>query len=175
MNPRPATRHLKADLDREGRQRSCAVPGCTAGTRLLTVHHIVPVRVMRVEDSINLAYLCVCHHALVERYYWWAQAKLDPGICRLIREIARQFRAKAVHPLEIARYKEKSQAYWDHLSSLSEVQNPLWWQATFTKACRWASHQEILRFVHPEHAIVEEPWFRDVRQGAQVQESEAVA
>lgn len=173
MSSRSPVRYLRRDLERAGRECRCEVHGCVRTD--VSIHHVVPVAVRAIDDIDNLVYLCPDHHALVERFYWWERAKLHPAACKQLQQLARAFRARSVAPLELAAAKLQSDNLWYHLNHECPA-NVLWWKAMYSRAARWASHQQVLRFVHPENAITEDPWFRDRRGPAlALQESEVVA
>jgi hypothetical protein len=185
--PRPRTRALVADLVASGRERRCEVVGCCQRPDTLQVHHVMPRAVavcssahsehMPFADAVsNLVFLCADHHALVERAYFYAVCGLRPELAVLysrIQALARDFDRKAVPPQELEAAQVLSSALREDLERLVPW-NALWWQTAYARAARWASHQQILRAVHPSRALIEAPWFRDRRGPHFFSESETV-
>lgn len=156
-------RQMQKVLTAAKTERKCSVAGCRSVN--LSVHHIVPVSLLGNVPE-NLVYLCSDHHALVERYYFWMRTRLAPALCRELVSIARAFDTASVPPLLVSTLRVRSQAIWRELNQLPESCNPSWWQRVYAQALEWAQHQTIVRTVVSSRAIIESPWFRDVRTEA---------
>lgn len=151
-------------LIQSGRAMACEVAGCTCtAIEKLELHHIMPVSIKPVHADSNLVILCRSHHALIERYYWWQRSMLMPETARRIKTIARMFKARAVPVLELDMLKAETAELWKIFNNHKNLSSYLWWHAIYKKAKQWAVHQNIIREVDPKDAIVEEPWFRDIR------------
>lgn len=150
---------LANNLTASGRDRVCTVPGCHAC--VLEVHHVTPANVGGSNDVENLVWVCRQHHALLERYYFWRRLRVAPEACKEIQKIARAFNRGLVPALLVVELGARTKKLWAEVHATSECQNPLWWQAGFVSAVKWAQTQEVLRDVNPGNAIIEEPWFRD--------------
>lgn len=155
---RVSTQALAADLDASGRERVCAVFGCTGVG--LEIHHVMPKNVGGADDVNNLAWLCRQHHSLIERFYFWRRSTLAPATCKEIQVIARGFHRGIIPPLLVSELGARTRKLWAEIHALPQSKTPLWWQASFSQGVRWCRTQEILREVAPANAIVEEPWFR---------------
>lgn len=180
---RASGRSLARGLEYSGRPMVCEVKGCES--EYIEVHHIIPFGVAAimyryddrsaVDHIANLAFLCRDHHSLVERHYWWARILGAPkelvGLHHEVVAIAKSFHDRQVPQDKIEKTRVYSDFAWKQLNTCAH-HNPLWWQATYAQALKWAQHQEILWSVAPAQAIVSDPWFRDSR-GRQLIESEA--
>lgn len=142
-----------------GHPERCDVPGCDCTTRsLLQPHHIVPIRIRVWNWPSNLGLLCVDHHSLVERYYWWALSQLNPEATAELRNIARRFKSRKVPLHQIERLRQRTRELWDALNLATN--DPRWWRRTYRDALVWASKQHVVRHVAPSDAIVEIiPWW----------------
>lgn len=161
MTRRRPTGHLRDALTEAGIEARCAVVGCCA--KRLGVHHVQPVVTGGTNAASNLAYLCADHHALIERFYWWSRSQMSPETCKQITAIARAFSRMAVPPEQVEPLQTESRRLWAKLNAQPESVNPLWWRVVYLRALKWAQHQQVLRTVAPERAIIEDPWFRDRR------------
>ena len=149
---------LMIDLVLSGRSVKCEICGCMDMEKL-DLHHVVPVAVRPIHSMTNIVVLCKSHHALVERYYWEQRSRLMPIEAKELRNIAQEFRARAVPLKFIKDMQSKTKDLWLALNSHRKCSNISWWQQTYHEAKRWANDQVVIREVMPKDAITEDSWF----------------